>query len=79
MNNLLGFVGAMSGVTTTFVFPFLLAPVILKDEILPLHAAFLRCIAGFSCVVAVIGVCSSINRMANSYQDTNTIFLLNAS
>ncbi|CAK4068038.1 unnamed protein product [Aphanomyces euteiches] len=68
VNDLLGFVGAISGVTTTFVFPYLLAPVILSDELSLWHARALRGVAAISSIVAIIGVISSIHRMANSYQ-----------
>jgi len=68
VNDLLGFVGAMSGVTTTYVFPYIMAPVILKDEISPLKAKLCQAFALFSSLIAIIGVCSSIHRMANSYQ-----------
>ncbi|OQR98135.1 amino acid transporter, AAAP family [Achlya hypogyna] len=68
VNDLLGFVGAMSGVTTTFVFPFLLAPVILKDELSVMHTRALQAVACFSCIVAVVGVVCSVHRMSNSYE-----------
>ncbi|RQM22924.1 hypothetical protein B5M09_004803 [Aphanomyces astaci] len=68
VNDLLGFVGALSGVTTTYVFPFLLAPVILRDDMTRGHARLLQGIAVASTLVAVVGVISSVHRMANSYQ-----------
>ncbi|ETV96849.1 hypothetical protein H310_10134 [Aphanomyces invadans] len=68
INDLLGFVGAISGVTTTYVFPFLLAPVILRDEMTRGHARVLHGVAVASTVVAIVGVISSVHRMANSYE-----------
>ncbi|KAF0713407.1 Aste57867_4344 [Aphanomyces stellatus] len=68
VNDLLGFVGAISGVTTTFVFPFLFAPVLLGNELTSLHARALQAVAILSSLVAVVGVTSSVHRMAHSYQ-----------
>ncbi|OQS04355.1 amino acid transporter, AAAP family [Thraustotheca clavata] len=68
VNDLLGFIGAMSGVTTTFVIPFLLAPVLLKDELSQVHIHVLYGIAITSCIIAITGIVSSVHRMSSSYE-----------
>ncbi|EQC41950.1 hypothetical protein SDRG_00800 [Saprolegnia diclina VS20] len=68
VNDLLGFVGAMSGVTTTFVFPFLLAPVLLYDELSKRHRIALYAVALGSSAIAVLGVVCAVQRMSNSYE-----------
>ncbi|KDO32500.1 hypothetical protein SPRG_02977 [Saprolegnia parasitica CBS 223.65] len=68
VNDLLGFVGAMSGVTTTFVFPFLLAPVLLHDELSKRHRLALYAVAIGSTAIAVLGVVCAVQRMSSSYE-----------
>ena len=68
INDLMGFVGAVCGVTTTYVFPFFFAPIILKDEFTTFSKRCHYAFGGFSIIIAIIGVFASIQQMVHSYQ-----------
>ena len=64
----MGFVGAISGVTTTFVFPFLFAAVILKDEMTGVSQRLHQAFGFFATGIAIVGVYASIHMMMRTYE-----------
>jgi len=73
INSLMGFVGAMSGVTTTYVLPFIFAAVILQDEMSRLEQWLYRTFGVIAIGVGLLGVYASVQVMISTY-DTKVAF-----